>query len=69
MVVSDEGTGLRGVDGYDLEFDELAESGMGIAIIRAVVDELEVREGRGGRGTAVRMTKRFPAGVPTSVEA
>ena len=30
---------------------------MGIAIIRAIVDELEVRSGEDGRGTVVRMTK------------
>jgi serine/threonine-protein kinase RsbW len=68
MVVSDEGSGLRSAAEYDLGFDELAESGMGIAIIRAIVDELEVHEGAGGRGTAVRMTKRFPSVVPSSVE-
>jgi serine/threonine-protein kinase RsbW len=61
MVVSDEGYGLRGATDHELGFDELAESGMGIAIIRAIVDELEVREGATGRGTSVRMTKRFPA--------
>ena len=30
---------------------------MGMAIIRAIVDELEVRDGADGRGTVVRMTK------------
>jgi serine/threonine-protein kinase RsbW len=61
MIVEDQGAGLHGP--MAREFDELAESGMGIAIIRAIVDELEVREGADGRGTAVRMTKRFPAAV------
>jgi len=36
---------------------EHLESGMGMAIIRSVVDDLEVGEGAGGRGTVVRMTK------------
>jgi anti-sigma regulatory factor (Ser/Thr protein kinase) len=36
---------------------------MGMAIIRAVVDELEVESGTDGRGTVVRMTKYLtPAG-------
>jgi serine/threonine-protein kinase RsbW len=61
MIVEDEGGGLA------LTVDELAsteaeglepfESGMGMAIIRAIVDELEVRDGHDGRGTAVHMTK------------
>lgn len=41
------------------------EEGMGLAIIRAVVDELEVRDGAGGRGTVVHMTKYLsPTTVP-----
>ena len=36
------------------------ESGMGLAIIEAVVDHVEVQSGRDGkRGTLVRMTKRL----------
>lgn len=63
MIVEDQGTGLAAPISPEAEFDELAESGMGIAIISAIVDELEVREGVDGHGTAVRMTKRFPAAV------
>ena len=33
------------------------DGGMGLAIIRAIVDELDVREGDDGRGTVVHMTK------------
>jgi serine/threonine-protein kinase RsbW len=62
MIVEDQGAGLTRLE-RELEFDELAESGMGIAIIRAVVDELDVREGADGRGTCVHMTKRFPVAV------
>ncbi len=36
---------------------EPADGGMGIAIIRAIVDELDVRSGTDGRGTVVHMTK------------
>jgi serine/threonine-protein kinase RsbW len=59
MIVEDQGVGLdpseapRSTD----------ESGMGVPIIRTVVDELEIRPGADGRGTIVRMTKRLaPAG-------
>jgi serine/threonine-protein kinase RsbW len=34
-----------------------ADGGMGLAIIRAIVDELDVRGGDDGRGTVVHMTK------------
>jgi anti-sigma regulatory factor (Ser/Thr protein kinase) len=36
---------------------EAVDGGMGMAIIRAIVDELDVRDGSGGRGTVVHMTK------------
>jgi serine/threonine-protein kinase RsbW len=72
MIVEDEGTGLTvPLDGSAVSEDEPAlesfESGMGMAIIRAIVDELEVREGHDGRGTAVHMTKYLtPAAVADS---
>jgi anti-sigma regulatory factor (Ser/Thr protein kinase) len=34
---------------------------MGMSIIRAIVDELDVHAGADGRGTVVRMTKYLPA--------
>jgi anti-sigma regulatory factor (Ser/Thr protein kinase) len=34
---------------------------MGLAIIRALVDDFEIRDGEGGRGTVVRMRKRLAA--------
>ena len=39
--------------------EELLEKGMGLSISRAVVDELVVADGAGGRGTVVRLTKRL----------
>lgn len=57
MVVEDEGAGLGTVETEDVTMPEHLESGMGMAIIRSIVDELEVGEGTGGRGTVVRMTK------------
>jgi serine/threonine-protein kinase RsbW len=66
MIVEDQGSGLALADiGLDGGLDDLPppaelspfEGGMGMAIIRAVVDELEVHDGPDGRGTVVHMTK------------
>ena len=67
MIVEDEGGGMT------LPVEELVaepiqqtspepiDGGMGMAIIRAIVDELDVRDGSGGRGTVVHMTKYLDA--------
>jgi len=39
--------------------DELAEGGLGIAIIRAIADELEIGVGERGRGSRLRFVKRL----------
>jgi serine/threonine-protein kinase RsbW len=59
MTVSDHGHGFRVPDSVDLEreIDGPLESGMGIPIIRAIVDELAVEPGPDGQGTVVRMVK------------
>ncbi len=57
LVVEDRGGGLPLPSSGDWPMPEDLEGGMGMAIIQAVVDELEVAEGPGGRGTVVRMTK------------
>lgn len=58
MVVEDEGAGLATSDlEGEWAMPEQPESGMGMAIIREIVDDLEVARGREGRGTVVRMTK------------
>ena len=41
------------------EGDELAEGGLGIAIIRAVADEFELGAKTGGRGSRLRFVKRL----------
>ena len=59
LTVEDYGAGIRAPDSPE-EADELSgplESGMGMPIIRAIVDELAVEEGSDGRGTVVRMVK------------
>jgi serine/threonine-protein kinase RsbW len=39
------------------EADELAEGGLGIAIIRSIADELEIGTGEGGKGSRLRFAK------------
>jgi serine/threonine-protein kinase RsbW len=39
--------------------EELSESGLGIAIIRAIADELELGVRDGGKGSRLRMVKRL----------
>ena len=72
VIVEDEGAGIGlPVEELTAETPELALSedgahgGMGMAIIRAVVDELDVRDGRDGRGTVVHMTKYLDAAPAT----
>ena len=63
MVVADTGAGLelplieQLLETVPQAVAEPTDSGMGIAIIRAIVDELEVTSGESGRGTVVHMTK------------
>jgi serine/threonine-protein kinase RsbW len=62
--VEDQG---RGVDLEQIEAERPAgpiDGGMGMSIMRTIVDELDIHAGADGRGTVVRMTKRLvPAGA------
>ena len=61
LIVEDRGTGIsEGDEASDEDDHEPLEGGMGMAIIRAVVDAVHVREGADGRGTVVHMTKYLP---------
>ena len=62
VTIEDDGGGidLEGREAVVLG-DEALESGMGLAIIRAVVDEVDVARRRDGDGTVVRLTKRLTA--------
>ena len=57
LIVEDRGEGISEVDVGEEGEPEPLEGGMGMAIIRAVVDEVDVRDGADGRGTVVHMTK------------
>ncbi len=60
VTIEDDGGGID-LDGREetRHGDELLESGMGLAIIRAVVDEVEVARREDAPGTVVRLTKRL----------
>ena len=57
--VADQGKGFAASQWRADEQRELSESGLGIAIIRALSDELEFGEQSGGRGSRLRMVKRL----------
>ena len=61
VAVEDDGPGLSMEDVPDVVRldEEPAEAGMGLAIIRAVVDDLAVDGRNGGPGTVVRISKRL----------
>jgi serine/threonine-protein kinase RsbW len=72
IVVEDDGPGLLSLTDTPEELlrapardiSEAATQGMGMAIIRAVVDELDVGTRSGGPGTRVRMTKLLERNDP-----
>jgi len=58
MTVEDYGDGIRAPDAIDdAPVEGPLEGGMGMPIIRAIVDELQVEPGHDGNGTVVRMVK------------
>src|SRR4026209_2035104 len=59
LVVEDQGTGVE-AGSVDAPTSS-GESGMGMSIIRAVVDDFEVRPGADGKGPGVRVAKLFAA--------
>lgn len=58
MIVEDQGTGVAAQPEIGTSAGP-RESGMGMSIMRAIVDELDVRVGADGHGTVVRMVKRL----------
>jgi serine/threonine-protein kinase RsbW len=59
IVVEDQGRGLEGETGPAGAVAAPADGGMGMAIIKSIVDELAIDAGADGRGTVIRMTKRL----------
>ena len=59
--VADDGTGFEPeTAGRNGEDAELAEGGLGIAIIRSIADEVEIGGGAHGRGSRLRFVKLLP---------
>ena len=54
--VTDDGEGFDPATA-EVNADELAEGGLGIAIIRAIADEVEIGAQPGGRGSRLRFEK------------
>ena len=57
--VTDTGEGFEHDEPVADDGDDLAEGGLGIAIIEALADELEIGRRNGG-GSRLRFVKRFP---------
>lgn len=57
--VADDGEGFADTRSGD-PGDDLVEGGLGIAIIKAIVDEFELGPRNGGRGSRLRFVKRLP---------
>ena len=57
VVVEDDGRGFDGASVNAWNADELGEDGMGIAIIRAVAEEVEIGPRESGSGTRLRFTR------------
>ena len=57
IMVEDDGPGMDAQPVDAMPDGELSESGMGLAIIHALVDRVEIGPGKSGRGTVVRMRR------------
>jgi serine/threonine-protein kinase RsbW len=58
VVVADEGEGFT-FEPREGDPDELSEGGLGIAIIRSIADEFELRSKAGERGSTLRFAKKL----------
>ena len=57
VVVEDDGPGFEGESVAEWRAEELGEDGMGLAIIRAIADDVEIGPGASGSGTRLRFTR------------
>jgi serine/threonine-protein kinase RsbW len=60
VIVADDGEGFD-PEKTVTEVEEIAEGGLGIAIIRSIADDLEIGAGQGGRGSRLRFVKVLDA--------
>jgi serine/threonine-protein kinase RsbW len=59
--VVDDGAGFDPDEAPSFDGEDLAEGGLGIAIIRTIADELEIESKPGVRGSRLRFVKRLPS--------
>ena len=59
--VVDDGEGFDPDETPAFDGEELSEGGLGIAIIRTIADELEIRSRPGERGSRLRFVKVLPS--------
>ena len=57
VVVEDDGPGFESESVAEWRAEELGEDGMGLAIIRAVADDVEIGPRESGSGTRLRFTR------------
>jgi serine/threonine-protein kinase RsbW len=57
--VVDDGDGFDPEESPSVDGEELSEGGLGIAIIRSIADEFEIRSSPGVRGSTLRFVKRL----------
>jgi serine/threonine-protein kinase RsbW len=57
--VVDDGEGFDPDESPSVDGEELSEGGLGIAIIRSIADEFEIRSSPGVRGSTLRFVKRL----------
>lgn len=57
--VVDDGDGFDPDEAPSFDGGELSEGGLGIAIIRSIADEFEIKSAPGERGSRLRFTKRL----------
>ena len=57
VVVEDDGPGFESESVAEWRAEELGEDGMGLAIIRAIADDVEIGPRENGSGTRLRFTR------------
>jgi serine/threonine-protein kinase RsbW len=57
VIVEDDGPGFERESVAEWRAEELGEDGMGLAIIRAIADDVEIGPGTSGSGTRLRFTR------------
>ena len=57
VIVEDDGPGFKSESVAEWRAEELGEDGMGLAIIRAIAEDVEIGPREGGSGTRIRFTR------------